>query len=107
MSQDTARRQRRSAPWGEADIPSQDGRIAVITGANSGIGYEAAEVPGLARRPRRDRRPGRREDRGRRRAAHQRVPQAQADTVALTWLRWSPCAPPRRRSGPATPAWTC
>ncbi|MGH3275654.1 MAG: oxidoreductase [Streptosporangiaceae bacterium] len=28
--------------WGAADIPGQAGRIAVITGANSGIGLEAA-----------------------------------------------------------------
>ena len=28
--------------WTVADMPSQDGRIAVVTGANSGIGYHAA-----------------------------------------------------------------
>src|ERR1051325_916338 len=74
MSQDTARRQRRSAPWGAADIPSQDGRIAVITGANSGIGYEAARF--LAWR-----------DAAKTAAAAGRLttefPEAQADTVAL------------------------
>ena len=34
--------------WTEADVPDQGGRVAVVTGANSGIGYEAAAV--LARR---------------------------------------------------------
>ncbi|MGB0970831.1 MAG: SDR family NAD(P)-dependent oxidoreductase [Mycobacterium sp.] len=33
-----------SAPWTAADVPGQSGRVAVITGANSGIGYEAAKV---------------------------------------------------------------
>jgi NAD(P)-dependent dehydrogenase (short-subunit alcohol dehydrogenase family) len=32
------------SPWTAADVPDQTGRIAVITGANSGIGYEAAAV---------------------------------------------------------------
>ncbi len=31
-------------PWREADVPGQDGRIAVVTGANTGIGFEAARV---------------------------------------------------------------
>ncbi|WP_193044541.1 SDR family NAD(P)-dependent oxidoreductase [Mycolicibacterium baixiangningiae] len=30
--------------WTAADVPDQDGRIAVITGANTGIGYQAAAV---------------------------------------------------------------
>src|SRR5882724_5332031 len=34
--------QQQSRRWGAADIPDQSGRIAVITGANSGIGLEAA-----------------------------------------------------------------
>ena len=33
-----------STTWTAADVPGQSGRVAVITGANSGIGYEAAEV---------------------------------------------------------------
>jgi NAD(P)-dependent dehydrogenase (short-subunit alcohol dehydrogenase family) len=30
--------------WTSGNVPAQDGRVAVITGANSGIGYEAAAV---------------------------------------------------------------
>ena len=29
-------------PWTTADMPDQTGRTAVITGANSGIGFEVA-----------------------------------------------------------------
>ena len=34
----------RQGPWTVADIPAQGGRTAVVTGANSGIGFETAEV---------------------------------------------------------------
>src|SRR6516164_1189034 len=30
--------------WTAADVPDQQGRTAVITGANTGIGFEAASV---------------------------------------------------------------
>ena len=30
--------------WTTADVPDQTGRIAVVTGANTGIGYQAAAV---------------------------------------------------------------
>ncbi|MCV7345183.1 SDR family NAD(P)-dependent oxidoreductase [Mycolicibacterium rhodesiae] len=32
------------APWTSADIPDQTGRTAVITGANTGLGYETARA---------------------------------------------------------------
>jgi NAD(P)-dependent dehydrogenase (short-subunit alcohol dehydrogenase family) len=41
MSQQVSSR-RGTTPWGASDIPDQTGRTAVITGANSGIGLEAA-----------------------------------------------------------------
>src|SRR5215813_11930639 len=34
----------RQGPWTVADVPGQGGRTAVVTGANSGIGFEAAAV---------------------------------------------------------------
>ena len=34
----------RQGPWTVADVPDQSGRVAVVTGANSGIGFEAAAV---------------------------------------------------------------
>jgi NAD(P)-dependent dehydrogenase (short-subunit alcohol dehydrogenase family) len=33
-----------SSKWTAADVPDQTGRVAIITGANTGIGYEAAAV---------------------------------------------------------------
>ena len=33
-----------SSKWTTGDVPNQSGRVAVVTGANTGIGYEAAAV---------------------------------------------------------------
>jgi len=33
-----------SGKWSEADVPDQSGRVVVVTGANTGIGYHAAAV---------------------------------------------------------------
>ncbi|HEY2576712.1 MAG TPA: oxidoreductase [Streptosporangiaceae bacterium] len=33
-----------SRPWREADVPDQTGRTAVVTGANTGLGFEVARV---------------------------------------------------------------
>jgi NAD(P)-dependent dehydrogenase (short-subunit alcohol dehydrogenase family) len=32
------------SPWSTSDVPQLDGRVAVITGANTGIGFETAQV---------------------------------------------------------------
>ena len=72
-----------SARWGASDIPDQHGRTAVITGANSGIGLEAARY--LAARGARVVLACR--DEGKARAVAARiageVPGAEADTVVL------------------------
>jgi NAD(P)-dependent dehydrogenase (short-subunit alcohol dehydrogenase family) len=39
-----SRRSATRAPWTAADVPDLHGRTAVITGANTGIGFEAAKV---------------------------------------------------------------
>jgi NAD(P)-dependent dehydrogenase (short-subunit alcohol dehydrogenase family) len=33
-----------TSKWTAADVPDQSGRVAIVTGANTGIGYEAAAV---------------------------------------------------------------
>ena len=81
--QGTRERARSSAKWGASDIPDQHGRTAVITGANSGIGLEAARY--LAARGAHVVLACRDEGKARTAAAQigAEVPGAEADTVAL------------------------
>ena len=36
--------QQMATQWTAADVPPQDGRVAVVTGANTGIGFETAAI---------------------------------------------------------------
>ena len=54
------------ANWTTADIPDQTGRTAVITGANTGLGYETAPALAAQGRARRAGRAQPRQGQGRR-----------------------------------------
>ena len=95
------------ATWREPDVPEQAGRTAVVTGANSGIGFETARV--LAERGAavvlacRD--PGRASDAAARIAAA--APRASLSVVRLDLASLASVGRPPRSCGPATAGWIC
>ena len=88
-------------PWTEKDIPDQTGRVAVVTGANGGLGLETrAALAGagahVVMAVRNQEKAPAAVDRIR-----AGVPDAALELVALDLARWRRCARRRSRSGRA------
>ena len=82
-----------SATWSAADIGDLTGRVALVTGANSGIGYETAARPGRPRRARDHGLPQPGEGApGPRQARERARPVARSSCSTSTWPTWSRCA---------------
>ena len=93
--------------WTARDIPDQSGRVAVVTGANGGLGLETARE--LARAGAHVVMAAR--DQAKADAARGdlvgSVPDASVELVELTWPRWRRSGRARTRSRPRTTASTC
>jgi NAD(P)-dependent dehydrogenase (short-subunit alcohol dehydrogenase family) len=98
-----------TTPWTAQQIPSQTGKTALVTGANSGIGYQAALE--LARHGAHVLLGCRNAAKGASCAAAKllaEVPGAPAPrSWSWTWHRWRRSAHLRRRSPRAACLWTC
>jgi threonine dehydrogenase-like Zn-dependent dehydrogenase len=95
------------ATWTSEDVPGQQGRLAVVTGANTGLGLETARV--LAARGASVVLAVRDIEKGKRAAARiaGTAPGANVMVQPSTWPRWIPSAPPPTSCGPSTRRSTC
>ena len=96
-----------TARWTSDDVPGQQGRLAVVTGANTGLGFETARV--LAARGASVVLAVRDTDKGKRAAARiaGAAPGADVTVQPLDLACLVPSAPPRASCGPATRRSTC
>ena len=96
-----------STKWTSDDVPGQQGRLAVVTGANTGLGFEAARV--LAARGASVVLAVRDIEKGKRAAAASPAPPLARTSWSSpsTWPRWIPSAPPQANCGPGTRGSTC
>ena len=93
--------------WSEADVPDQSGRVAIVTGANTGLGYDTARV--LAEHGAHVVMAVRDTAKGDAAVAQLTgaVPQANVTVQSWTWDHSSRCALPPTNCAPPTPASTC
>ena len=94
--------------WTTTDIPDQTGRTAVITGANTGLGYETAAA--LAAKGAHVVLAVRNVAKGNEAARRIEQTSTRAPTSrckSSTSPRWSRCAPPPSSCGPSTTPSTC
>ena len=93
--------------WTEADVPDQSGRIAIVTGSNTGLGFDTARV--LAQRGAKVVMAVRDTAKGDAAAAQIRTATPAADVTVhrLDLARWTRCARPAPSWPAPTRASTC